>query len=138
MQGKNLLFLVIWTFFILVPGPVLGESPGQQIAIEYSFNESHVRIYEQMLAQNASVGEYYERVCPEFLEGMSPETRAHAYNTTMARHEPPGKQAAIGVASPVISVCGVPTHLAGIGTLALVGIVILGLLAAIWLIRKKR
>mgnify|MGYP000919446461 CR=1 FL=1 len=134
----SLLLLALLAVLTLVPGPVQGEIPGQQIAIECSFNGSESWVYEQMLEQNASVGEYYERICPEFLESMPPEVRAHVYNTTMVRHEPPGKRVAIGVASPVISVYGVSIHLAGIGTLALPGIVILALLAAAWLIRKKR
>lgn len=133
----SLLLLVLLAVLTLVPGPVSGETPGQQIAIECSFNESHSLIYQQMLEQNASIGEYYEQVCPEFLESMPPETRAHVYNTTMLRHEPPGKRSAIGIASPVISVCGVPVSLAGIGTLVLIGIGILALLTAAWLIRQR-
>ncbi|WP_054848367.1 hypothetical protein [Methanoculleus chikugoensis] len=98
-----------------------------------------------MLEQNASVGEYYEQVCPpEFLESMPPpEVRAHLYNTTMARHGdlasgrefvPPGKQVAIAIASPVIPVCGVPVALVTI-VLAALGILIL--LAGVLLVRER-
>lgn len=140
MQGKNLLFLVIWTFFILVPGPVSGETADSQIAIECSFNGSHSQIYEQMLERNASVGEYYEEVCPEFLENMPLEVRAHVYNTTMSRYRdlaadrefvPPlvrGK-IAIATASPVISMSRVHIGLIGVG--------ILTLLAVAWLVRQR-
>lgn len=133
----SLLLLVMLVVLTLVPGLVSGEAVGREVAIECSFNESDSLVYERMLAQNASVGEYYEQVCPEFLESMPPETRAHVYNTSMLRHEPPGKRSAIGIASPVISVCGVSISLAGIGTLALIGIVILVLLAAVWFIRQR-
>ena len=99
----------------LLPGAAAGET-----SIEYSFNESHAEVYEQMLAENAAVGEYYERVCPEFLEGMPPE-----------------KQVAIGMASPGPGVCGVPVPLYTIGLLALFGVVILALLAAVALVLER-
>ncbi|MFA7562421.1 MAG: hypothetical protein WCY70_03180, partial [Methanoculleus sp.] len=92
-------------------------------------------------------GEYYEQVCPEFLEGMPPETRAHLYNTTMRGYHdlasdrmifvPPGKQVAIAVASPVLVVCGVPILFYSIGLLALFGLVILVLLAAVALVLER-
>jgi len=98
-----------------------------------------------MLEQNASVGEYYERICPEFLESMPPEVRAHVYNTTMSRHldwdngtfVPPGKRVAIGIASPVISVCGVPIAPVTIVIRGLVVLGILALLAGVLLIRQR-
>ncbi len=101
-----------------------------------------------MLAENASVGEYYERVCPEFLESMPPETRAHLYSTTMRGYRdlasdnrvvfvPPEKQVAIGMASPVLGVCGVPVPLYSVWLLALFGVVILALLAAAALVLER-
>ena len=102
-----------------------------------------------MLEQNASLGEYYEQVCPEFLESMPPEVRAHVYDTndtTMPRHRecdadgacgPPGKQSAIGIASPGGSGEAWSVARAGLGTLILVGIGILTLLAVAWLILQR-
>ncbi|BBL67601.1 hypothetical protein [Methanoculleus chikugoensis] len=133
------LLLALLAAISLVPG----SAAGGEIPINYSFNESHAEIYERMLEQNASVGEYYEQVCPEFLESMPPEVRAHLYNTTMARHGdlasgrefvPPGKQVAIAIASPVIPVCGVPVALVTI-VLAALGILIL--LAGVLLVRER-
>jgi len=46
-------------------------------------------------------------------------------------------EVAIATASPMIAVCGVPIGLAGIGTLALIGIVIFVLFAAARLIRLR-
>ncbi len=137
---NSLLLLALLAVLTLVPGPVLGEAASREIPIEYSFNESHTLIYQQMLEQNASIGEYYEQVCPEFLEGMPPEVRAHVYNTTMLRHEPPGGdrvlvpplvtgKVAVARAPSVISVCGVHIGLIGAG--------ILGLLAVAWLILQR-
>ncbi|WP_155937270.1 hypothetical protein [Methanoculleus sp. MH98A] len=135
------LLLALLAVAALLPGSVAGG----EIPINYSFNESHAEIYERMLERNASVGEYYERACPEFLESMPPETRAHLYNTAMPRHRPPGAdgefvpplitgKVAIATASPVTSVCGVPIALVTIG-LAVLGILIL--LAAISLILER-
>ena len=140
MKQGYLLLLILLTVFALVPGPVSGEAAGREIPIEYSFNESHSQIYERMLEQNATLGEYYEQVCPEFLESMPPEVRAHVYNTTMLRHEPPGGdrvlvpplvrgKVAIAAAPSVFSVSGMHFGLIGAG--------ILGLLAAAWLIRQR-
>lgn len=84
-----LLFLALLAVAALLPGSAAGEAAGREIPIEYSFNESHSLIYQQTLEQNATLGEYYERVCPEFLESMPPELRAHVYNTTMARPQAP-------------------------------------------------
>ncbi|KAF5072899.1 MAG: hypothetical protein PHX88_01850 [Methanoculleus horonobensis] len=142
-QGYVLL-LALLAAISLVPG----SAAGGEIPINYSFNESHAEIYQQMLEQNASVGEYYEQVCPEFLESMPPETRAHLYNTTMARQRPPGAdgefvpplimgKVAIATASPVTSVCGVPIPIVGIAILGLAGIIILALLAAVALILER-
>lgn len=143
-----LLFLALLAVAALLPLPVAGEATDSQVRINCSFNESHSEIYQQMLERNASLGEYYERICPGFLEGMPPELRAHLYNMTMLRHEPPcgdrtfvpplvtGK-VAIATASPVISVCGVPIALVAIVILGLVGIGILALLAAACLIRER-
>ncbi|NMA10341.1 MAG: hypothetical protein GX932_04900, partial [Methanomicrobiales archaeon] len=78
-KQSYVLFLALFAVAALLPG----SAAGGEIPINYSFDESHAEIYERMLEQNASVGEYYERACPEFLEGMPPETRAHLYNTTM-------------------------------------------------------
>ena len=139
-QGYVLL-LALLAPISLVPG----SAAGGEIPINYSFNESHAEIYPQMLERNASVGEYYERICPEFLESMPPETRAHLYNTTMPWHRfsgadgefvPPlitGK-VAIATASPVISVCGVPVVLVAIG---LAGIGILALITVALLVRER-
>lgn len=135
-QGYVLL-LALLAAISLVPGPAAGET-----AIEYSFDESHAEIYERMLEQNASLGEYYEQACPEFLEGMPPEVRAHVYDMPMSRHldcenvtfVPPGKQVAIAIASPVIPVCSVPVALVILG---LAGIGILILLAGVLLVLKR-
>ncbi len=136
----NLLLLVLLAVAALAPLPATGETVGGEVSFEYSFNESHSLIYEQMLEQNASLGEYYEQVCPEFLESMPPEVRAHVYNTTMPRHQPPGAdgvfvpplimgKVAVATASPVISVSGVHIGLIGVGILAL--------LAAAWLVLQR-
>lgn len=143
MKKNTVLILALLAVAALLPGAAAGET-----SIEYSFNESHAEVYEQMLAENASVGEYYERVCPEFLESMPPETRAHLYSTTMRGYRdlasdsrvvfvPPEKQVAIGMASPVLGVCGVPVPLYSVGLLALFGVVILALLAAAALVLKR-
>jgi hypothetical protein len=137
-QGYVLL-LVLLAVAALVPGPVLGETVGRQIPIEYSFNESHSEIYEQMLEQNASMGEYYEQVCPGLLEDMPPEVRAHVYSMPMSRHldcdnvtfVPPGKRVAIGIASPGGS------GKVGPGILTLCGVGILILLAGAWFALKR-
>jgi len=134
------LFLALLTTISLVPS----SAAGGEIPINYSFNESHAEIYQQMLERNASVGEYYEMVCPEFLESMPPETRAHVYSMPLSRHldsdnrtfVPPGKRVSIGIASPVISICGVPISLATIITIGLAGIGILALLVAVFLVRE--
>jgi hypothetical protein len=131
------LFLALLAVAALLPGSAAGET-----AIEYSFNESHSEIYEQMLERNASVGEYYERICPEFLENMPPETRAHLYSVPLSRHQdsdnrtfvPPEKQVAIGIASPVIMVCGVPIALV---TIVAIGLAILILLVGALLVRER-
>ncbi|MCM2465643.1 hypothetical protein [Methanoculleus oceani] len=138
------LFLALLAVAALLPG----SAAGGEIPLDCSFNESHSEIYERMLEQNASLGEYYEQVCPEFLESMPPELRAHVYNTTMLRHQPPGAdgefvpplkmgKVAIATASPVISVCGVPILIVGIVILGLVGLGILALLAAACLVRER-
>ncbi len=129
--------LVLLAVAIFLPGLVTGEMGSGEPLFNYSFDESHSLIYQQMLEQNASVGEYYERVCPEFLEDMPPEVKAHLYNTTMKGYQefvPPGKRVAVAIASPVMSVCGVPIPLAIIG---LAGIGILALFAAFYLIRER-
>lgn len=124
----------------LLPLSVAGETVGGEIPIECPFNESHSLIYRQMLEQNASVGEYYEQVCPGFLEDMPPEVRSHLYNTTMLRHEPPGSgrvfvpplatgRVALATAPSVFSVTGV--HI------GLIGLAILVLLAAACLVRER-
>ncbi|MDD2472670.1 MULTISPECIES: hypothetical protein [unclassified Methanoculleus] len=79
----SLLLLALLAVLTSVPGLVFEETAGQQLAVECPFNESHALVYQRILEQNASVGEYYEMTCPEFLESMPPETRAHLYNTTM-------------------------------------------------------
>ncbi|HOI13328.1 MAG TPA: hypothetical protein PLG75_05690 [Methanoculleus sp.] len=142
MKKDTVLILTLLAVAVLLPGAAAGET-----SIECSFNESHAEVYEQMLAENATLGEYYERVCPEFLESMPPETRAHLYSTTMRGYRdlasdrvvfvPPGKQVAIGIASPVLGVCGVPVPLYSAGFLALFGVVILALLAAVALVLKR-
>ena len=142
-KQSYVLFLALFAVAALLPG----SAAGGEIPINYSFDESHAEIYERMLEQNASVGEYYERACPEFLEGMPPETRAHLYNTTMRGYHdlasdrmvfvPPGKQVSIGMASPVLGVCGVPVPLYTIGLLALFGVVILALLAVVALVLER-
>lgn len=136
-----MLLLALLAVAACLPGPVTGETGGE-IRLEYSFNESHSEIYRQMLEQNASIGEYYEPVCPEFLESMPPETRAHVYDMPMSRHlasenrtfVPPERRVAIAIASPAISVCGVPVTPVTVG---LAGIVILALLAAASLLRQR-
>ncbi|MDD4566447.1 hypothetical protein L21_2171 [Methanoculleus chikugoensis] len=143
-KQSYVLFLALFAVAALLPG----SAAGGEIPINYSFDESHAEIYERMLEQNASVGEYYERACPEFLEGMPPETRAHLYNTTMARQRPPGAdgefvpplkmgKVAIATASPVVSVCGVPIQIVGVAILGLAGIVILALLVAVALVLER-
>lgn len=141
-KQRYVLILVLLAVAALLPGATAAEA-----SITCPFNESHSLIYRQMLAENASVGEYYELVCPEFLEGMPPETRVHLYNTAMRGYHdlasdrmifvPPGKQVAIAVASPVLVVCGVPVLLYSIGLLALFGVVILALLAAVALVLER-
>ncbi len=132
------LLLALLAAISLVPG----SAAGGEIPINYSFNTSHAEIYERMLEQNASLGEYYEQVCPEFLEGMPPEARARVYNTTMFRHEPHDAErifvpplvtgrVAVATAPSVFSVAGV--HVVG-----LAGIVILAVLAAAWFIRNRK
>ena len=119
-----------------------GSAAGGEIPINCSFDETHAVIYERMLEQNASLGEYYEQACPEFLESMPPEVRAHVYDMPMSRHldcanatfVPPGKRVAIAIASPVIPVWGVPVTLATI-VLAALGIFIL--LAGALLVRER-
>lgn len=132
MHNHRALFLL---FALLVVITLMPEpAAGREIPIEYSFNESHPQIYEQMLERNATLGEYYEQVCPEFLESMPPEVRAHVYNTTMSRSRdlaadrefvPPlvrGK-IAVATASPVISVGGVRIdRLIGVGILTLLAV----------------
>ncbi len=113
MKMDMVSILALLAVAALLPGSIAGE-------LFIAFNESHAEIYQQMLAENASVGEYYERVCPEFLEGMPPE-----------------KQVAIGMASPGPGVCGVPVPLYTIGLLALFGVVILALLAAVALVLER-
>jgi hypothetical protein len=138
MKMDMVSILALLAVAALLPGSIAGE-------LFIAFNESHAEIYQQMLAENASVGEYYERVCPEFLEGMPPETRAHLYSTPISRHldcdtvtfVPPEKQVAIGMASPGPGVCGVPVPLYTIGLLALFGVVILALLAAVALVLER-
>ncbi|PKL62095.1 MAG: hypothetical protein CVV31_07865 [Methanomicrobiales archaeon HGW-Methanomicrobiales-2] len=128
------LFLALLAVAALLPGSVAGDLP-----CEYSFNESHSEIYERMLEQNASLGEYYEQACPAFLEGMPPEVRAHVYGMPMSRHldcnnvtfVPPGKQVAIGIASPG------DAGKVGPGILALFGIGTLILLAVAWFALKQ-
>ncbi len=143
-----MLLLALLAIVTLLPGSAAGETRGGEITIECSFNESHSEIYERMLERNASLGEYYERICPEFLESMPPESRALLYNTTMARHQPPGAdgefvpplkmgKVAIATASPVIAVCGVPIALVAIVIIGLAGIGILALLAAACLVRER-
>jgi len=135
-QGYVLL-LALLAAISLAPGSAAGEIP-----LECSVNEPHSELYEQMLERNASLGEYYEQACPGLLEDMPPEVRAHVYDMPMSRHldcengtfVPPGKRVAIGIASPVISVCGVPVVLVAIG-LAALGILIL--LATISLVRER-
>ena len=143
MKKKTVLLLVLLAVAALLPG----TAAGGEIPINYTFNGSNAEVYQQMLAENASVGEYYEQVCPEFLEGMPPEMRAHLYNTTMRGYHdlasdrmvfvPPGKQVSIGMASPVLVVCGVPILLSSIGLLALFGVVILALLAVVALVLER-
>ncbi|MCK9278922.1 MAG: hypothetical protein M0P22_12635 [Methanoculleus sp.] len=135
------LFLALLAVAALLPGSAAGETGGGEIPIECSLNEPHSEIYERMLEQNASLGEYYEQACPGLLEDMPPEVRAHVYNMPMSRHldcdnvtfVPPGKRAAIGIASPVISVCGVPIALV---TPVTPGLVVLALLAVAWFALK--
>ena len=133
-QGYVLL-LALLAVAALLPG-----SAAEEIPIEYSFNESHSQIYEQMLERNATLGEYYEQVCPEFLASMPPEVRAHVYTTTMSRHRdlaadrefvPPLVRGKIAVAAApsVFSVSGIHVGLIGIGILAL--------LAAAWFVRER-
>lgn len=137
MKIRGYVLLALLAAISLVPGPAAGG----EISINYSFDESHAEIYQQMLERNASVGEYYEQVCPEFLESMPPEVRAHVYDMPLSRHQgsdngtfvPPGKRVAIGIASPVIPVWGVPVTLATI-VLAALGIFIL--LAGTLLVRE--
>jgi hypothetical protein len=137
-KQSYMLFLTLFAVAVLLPG----SAAGGEIPLNYSFNESHAEIYQQMLERNASVGEYYEQVCPEFLESMPPEVRAHVYSIPLSRHldcengtfVPPGKRVSIGIASPVISVCGVPVALVTIG-LAALGILIL--LAGALLVRER-
>ena len=74
---------VIPTRGAVIPSAVGVDIGCGMIAVECPFNESHELVYQRILEQNASVGEYYEMTCPEFLESMPPETRAHLYNTTM-------------------------------------------------------
>jgi len=134
------LFLALLAVAALLPGSTAGETGGGEIPIECSLSVPHSEIYERMLEQNASLGEYYEQACPEFLESMPPELRAHVYSMPMSRHldcdnvtlVPPGKRVAIGIASPVISVCGVPIALV---TIVIPGILIL--LAGALLIRER-
>ncbi|MCK9306834.1 MAG: hypothetical protein M0P17_04835 [Methanoculleus sp.] len=139
------LFLALLAVAALLPGSAAGETGGGEISIECSLNESHSEIYERMLEQNASLGEYYEQACPGLLEDMSPEVRAHVYGMPMSRHldcdnvtfVPPEKQVAIGIASPVISVWGVPIALV---TIVIPGLVVLGifiLLAVAWFALKR-
>jgi len=134
------LFLTLFAVAALLPG----SAAGGEIPLNYSFNESHAEIYQQMLERNASVGEYYEQVCPEFLENMPLEVRAHVYSIPLSRHQdsdngtfvPPGKRVSIGIASPVILVCGVPISLV---TIVIPGLVVLGtlaLLAVAWFALK--
>lgn len=139
------LFLALLAVAALLPGSVAGETGGGEISLECSVNEPHSELYEQMLERNASLGEYYEQACPEFLENMPPETRVHVYGMPLSRHQdsdnvtfvPPGKQVAIGIASPVISVWGVPIALV---TIVIPGLVVLGiltLLAVAWFAQKR-
>lgn len=134
------LLLALLAAVSLAPGSAAGE-----ISINYSFNESHAEIHQQMLERNASFGEYYEQVCPEYLESMPPDVRAHLYSTTMARYGdlasgrefvPPLEigNVAITTASPVISVFGVPVTLVTLG-LAALGILIL--LTGVLLVRER-
>ncbi|WP_332449038.1 hypothetical protein [Methanoculleus sp.] len=143
MKMETVLILALLTVAALLPGTAAGETP-----IECPFDEAHAEVYEQMLAENASVGEYYERVCPEFLESMPPETRAHLYNTALDGYHrdlaservvfvPPEKQVAIGMASAGLGICGVPVLLYTVGILTLFSLVILALLAAVALVLER-
>jgi hypothetical protein len=139
------LFLALLAVAALLPGSAAGETGGGEIPLECSLSVPHSEIYERMLEQNASLGEYYEQACPEFLEDMPPEVRAHVYSTPMSRHldcdnvtfVPPEKQVAIGIASP--GDAGEAWHVAlySIGILVLFGIGILALLAVAWFALKR-
>jgi len=61
----------------------------ERTSTESELNESQLYLLNEIWGTNITMGEYYELIYPEFLDGMPQELRSWMFNKTM---EWPGKR----------------------------------------------
>jgi hypothetical protein len=88
--GLVTLFMLFLLFAVIYgPAYITGYTePVQNDGWRYELNESQLETANALRGSDMTVGEFYEKVCPEYLDTMPEETKEFLYTTKMEWPEP--------------------------------------------------
>lgn len=86
--GKILIvigILILFSFAILCVPAYMNSAhhPGQGKEKTLELNESQLEIANDLWGSNITVGEFYDKVCPEYLDTMPEELRLYLFTVKM-------------------------------------------------------